>query len=60
MSEDIYIVRISINGLKVIKKINIRNSFEQVIQDLQKDDNIKHLKVKYYFETYLGSCENYK
>jgi hypothetical protein len=60
MSEDIYIIRISINGLKVIKKVNIKDSFLKVISDLQKRDNAKYLKVKYFFETYLESCENYK
>ena len=34
MSEDVYVVRLSINGLKVIKKINIKNSIQQGINHL--------------------------
>ena len=50
----------SINGLKVIKKINLKTSIEKYLECLEKENFKEYKEVFEFYDHELGRCENFK
>jgi len=60
LSNVIYIVQLSIDGLRVKKKIDIKAALEDYVAGLRAAQDPKHDKISEFYNIYLGECVNFK
>jgi hypothetical protein len=60
LSNVIYIVQLSIDGLRVKKRIDIKQAMEEYIEGLCVANDAKYDKINEFYNVYLGKCLNFK